>query len=303
MNMAEPLNFTPLRGELRRNEPMSRHVSWRAGGQADRFYAPADLADLAQFLKQEKEKKEILFIGLGSNLLVRDGGFRGSVVALHAAKLHPEMRDGLVYAQAGVAAPKVARFAALQQLAGAEFLAGIPGTVGGALAMNAGCYGGETWQIVEKVETIDRSGNINERKRAEFEVGYRHCRLKAAQEEGFVAAHFRLAPGDGEASRLRIREFLARRIATQPLQLPNAGSVFRNPPGDHAARLIEASGLKGLQRGGARVSEKHANFIVNPQGAASAADIEGLILEIKKTVLEKNGIELIPEVRIVGEAR
>lgn len=302
MNMAEPLNFTQLRGELRRNEPMSRHVSWRAGGHADRFYMPADLADLSAFLKQEKEKTEILFLGLGSNLLVRDGGFRGTVVSLHAAKLHPEMKEGMVYALAGAAAPKVARFAALHQLAGAEFLAGIPGTVGGALAMNAGCYGGETWQIVDRVETIDRSGNIHERKRTEFEVGYRHCRLKAPQEEWFVAAYFRLSPGDGEASRARIKEFLARRVATQPLQLPNAGSVFRNPPDDHAARLIEACGLKGLERGGARVSEKHANFIVNPQGAARAADIEGLILEIKKIVFERKGVELIPEVRIVGEA-
>jgi UDP-N-acetylmuramate dehydrogenase len=303
MNMAEPLNFTKLRGELKRDESMSRHVSWRAGGQADRFYVPADLADLSEFLRQQKEKTEILFIGLGSNLLVRDGGFRGTVVALHAARLHPEMRDGLVYAQAGVAAPKVARFAAMHRLAGAEFLAGIPGTVGGALAMNAGCYGGETWQIVDSVGMIDRSGNFTERTRADFEVGYRHCLLKAPQEEWFVAAHFRLSPGDGEASRTRIKELLARRIATQPLQLPNAGSVFRNPPGEHAARLIEACGLKGLQRGGARVSEKHANFIVNPQGAASAADIEWLILEIKKIVFEKNGVELIPEVRIVGEAR
>jgi UDP-N-acetylmuramate dehydrogenase len=303
MNMAESLNFTHLRGELRRNEPMSRHVSWRAGGQADRFYVPADLPDLSEFMKQESGEKEILFVGLGSNLLVRDGGFRGTVVALHAARLHPEMRDGLVYAQAGVAAPKVARFAALHRLAGAEFLAGIPGTVGGALAMNAGCYGGETWQIVERVETIDRSGNINERKRAEFEIGYRHCRLKAPQEEWFVAAHFRLPPGDGEASRARIKEFLARRIATQPLQLPNAGSVFRNPPGDHAARLIEACGLKGLERGGARVSEKHANFIVNPEGKACAADIEFLIESVRQKVKEGTGIELIPEVRIVGEAR
>jgi UDP-N-acetylmuramate dehydrogenase len=303
MNMAEPLNFTPLRGELRRNELMSRHVSWRAGGQADRFYVPADLPDLSEFLKQEKEKNEILFIGLGSNLLVRDGGFRGTVVSLHAARLHPEMQDAMVYALAGVAAPKVARFAALHQLAGAEFLAGIPGTVGGALAMNAGCYGGETWKIVERVETIDRRGQIFSRKKDEYEIGYRHCLHKERKEEWFVAAYFRLSAGDGEASRARIKEFLAKRIATQPLQLPNAGSVFRNPPGDHAARLIEACGLKGLQRGGARVSEKHANFIVNPQGAASAADIEWLILEIKKIVLEKKGVELIPEVRIVGEAR
>jgi len=303
MNMAEPLTFTHLRGELRRHEPMSRHVSWRAGGHADLFFAPADLSDLSLFLKQTKEDEPILFIGLGSNLLVRDGGLRGTVVSLHAAKLHPEMRDGLVYALAGVAAPKVARFAALHQLAGAEFLAGIPGTVGGALAMNAGCYGAETWEIVEAVSTISRSGEILQRKKGDFAIGYRHCELKTKSEEWFVAAQFRLSNGDGEASRARIKEFLARRIATQPLQLPNAGSVFRNPPGDHAARLIEACGLKGLQRGGARVSEKHANFIVNPQGAASAADIEGLILEARKIVFEKHGVDLIPEVRIVGEAK
>ncbi len=303
MNMAEPLDFTKLRGVLRRDEPMSRHVSWRAGGAAGRFFVPADLADLSSFLRQTKADEPVLFLGLGSNLLVRDGGWRGSVVSLHGAKLHPEMRDGRVHALAGVAAPKVARFAALHQLAGAEFLAGIPGTVGGALAMNAGCYGSETWEIVEEVATISRSGEIFRRKKDEFETGYRHCRLKTQAEEWFVSAQFRLHAGDGEKSRARIKELLARRIATQPLQLPNAGSVFRNPPGDHAARLIESCGLKGLARGGARVSEKHANFIVNPEGAASAADIEWLILEVKRTVLEKRGVELVPEVRIVGEAK
>jgi len=173
--------------------------------------------------------------------------------------------------------------------------------VGGALAMNAGCYGGETWDIVQQVLTIDRNGELRERKKAEYEIGYRHCRLRPANEEWFVAAWFELKKGDGEASRARIKELLARRIASQPLQLPNAGSVFRNPPGDHAARLIESCGLKGLARGGARVSEKHANFIVNPDGAASAADIEGLILQVRKTVLERTGVELVPEVRIVGE--
>jgi UDP-N-acetylmuramate dehydrogenase len=290
MNMAESLHF---------KEPMARHVSWRAGGAADRFYVSSDLADLAAFLKGLPRDEALLFVGLGSNLLVRDGGFRGTVVLTHSATLRPRLRDGLVYAEAGVASPKVARFAALHHLTGAEFLAGIPGTVGGALAMNAGCFGSETWDIVEKVLTLDRSGEINERGRSEFEIGYRHCRIPG--QEWFAAAYFRLQPGDGEASRARIKEFLARRIATQPLQFPNAGSVFRNPPGDHAARLIESCGLKGLQRGGARVSEKHANFIVNPDGAASAADIEWLILEVKRTVLEKTGVELVPEVRIVGE--
>jgi UDP-N-acetylmuramate dehydrogenase len=210
------------------------------------------------------------------------------------------MRDGRVYAHAGVAAPKVARFAAMHQLAGAEFLAGIPGTVGGALAMNAGCYGSETWDVVERVLTVDRSGSVRERKKDEFEIGYRHCHFP--KDEWFVGAFFKLPAGDGETSRARIKELLGKRIATQPLSLPNAGSVFRNPPNDHAARLIESCGLKGLARGGASVSEKHANFIVNPKGAARAADIEWLILEVQKRVLEQKGVKLIPEVRIVGEA-
>ena len=301
MNMAEPMKFHGLRGTLRRDESMARHVSWRAGGRARRFYAPADVAGLSEFFRKTGNDEPVLFVGLGSNLLVRDGGWPGTVVSMHAAALRPRMNDGLLYAEAGVAAPKVARFAAREHLQGAEFLAGIPGTVGGALAMNAGCYGGETWEIVDRVQTIDRAGNLHLRKKSDFDTGYRRCELKRKSEEWFVAAWFCLTKGDGEASRARIKELLAKRIATQPLSLPNAGSVFRNPPGDHAARLIEACGLKGLARGGARVSEKHANFIVNPGGAASASDIEDLILEVRRIVAEKTGIELVPEVRIVGE--
>jgi UDP-N-acetylmuramate dehydrogenase len=295
MNMAETLQIS-----VTRDEPMARHVSWRAGGKADRFFAPSSIQALSFFLKHQKAEEPMLFVGLGSNLLVRDGGFRGTVVLMHSAEQRPEMREGKLYASAGVAAPKVARFAAVHQLAGAEFLAGIPGTVGGALAMNAGCYGAETWEIVERVGTVDRAGALRERTKAEFEIGYRHCAGPAG--EWFTGAYFALPAGDGEASRARIKELLAKRIASQPLSLPNAGSVFRNPPGDHAARLIESCGLKGLERGGARVSEKHANFIVNPKGAARAADIEWLILEVKRRVLEDKGVELIPEVRIVGEA-
>ncbi len=290
MNMAESLRF---------REPMARHVSWRAGGHADRFYAPRDVQDLSGFLRSVARHEPLLFVGLGSNLLVRDGGFRGTVILTHQAKLAPQLRDRALYAEAGVASPKVARFAALHHLTGAEFMAGIPGTVGGALAMNAGCYGSETWQIAARAVTIDRDGELHERSKDEFDVAYRHCRCPG--EEWFVGAYFALQPGDGDASRARIKDLLARRLATQPLQLPNAGSVFRNPPGDHAARLIESCGLKGLQRGAARVSEKHANFIVNPDGAACAADIEWLILEVKKRVAERTGVELIPEVRIVGE--
>jgi len=301
MNMAEARHFNELRGALKHDEPMSRHVSWRTGGPAGRFYVPADLEDLGRFLRQLPADEPLLFVGLGSNLLVRDGGWRGTVVMTHAAARRPSMHAGLLYAEAGVASPKVARFAALHELQGAEFLAGVPGSVGGALAMNAGCYGGETWDIVERVATIDRAGRLVERARAEFDIGYRHCAPKEAREEWFAAAWFRLEPGDGVASRAVMKELLARRIATQPLALPNAGSVFRNPPRDHAARLIEACGLKGFARGAARVSEKHANFIVNPHGAARAADIEWLIEHVQRTVYQMKGVLLQTEVRIVGE--
>jgi UDP-N-acetylmuramate dehydrogenase len=302
MNMADSSKLSSLRGELRHDEPMARHVSWRAGGRARRCYAPIDLADLSQFMRQLPAGEPLLFMGLGSNLLVRDGGFRGTAVLLHRASLRPEMRQGRIHAGAGVAAPKVARFAALHGLKGAEFFAGIPGTLGGALAMNAGCHGAETWDIVQSVETIDRSGTIHSRAKPDFEIGYRHCLPRSGKEEWFVAASFELEAGDADASRATIKALLARRIATQPLSLPNAGSVFRNPPNDYAARLIESSGLKGLSRGGARISEKHANFIVNPEGLASATDIEALIIEVQQRVLEMQGVELLPEVRIIGEA-
>jgi len=306
MNMSDILRLQGLRGTLRTGEPMARHVSWRAGGAAARFYAPADLEDLQAFLAQLPPREPLLFVGLGSNLLVRDGGFAGTVVLTHAAGRHPGMVAGHLYAEAGVASPKVARFAARQDLAGAEFLAGVPGTIGGALAMNAGCYGGETWEIVERAVTIDRRGQLRTRGREEFEIGYRHCALRGpsrlGEDEWFAGAWFTLPRSAGASSRLRIREFLERRIATQPLSLPNAGSVFRNPPGDHAARLIESCGLKGLARGGASVSDKHANFIVNAGRRASAADIEGLIAEVRRRVAERTSIELVPEVRIVGEA-
>ena len=306
MNMTDALRLEGLRGELKANEPMARHVSWRAGGPAARCYAPADLDDLSAFLRQLPAAEPLLFVGLGSNLLVRDGGFAGTVVLTHAAARHPELVAGRVYAEAGVASPKVARFAARHDLAGAEFLAGVPGTVGGALAMNAGCYGGETWEIVWRALTIDRRGQVRTRAREEFETGYRHCSLigggRLGADEWFVAAWFDLRKGDGATSRARIKELLEKRIASQPLSLPNAGSVFRNPPGDHAARLIESCGLKGLARGGARVSEKHANFIVNQKGAARASDIEWLIGEVRARVLERTAVALQPEVRIVGDA-
>jgi UDP-N-acetylmuramate dehydrogenase len=313
-----------LRGVMKTDEPMRRHTSWRVGGPAQHFYIPADIADLARFLQALPEDEPVYFVGLGSNLLVRDGGVRGTVILLHGALNQLALwheKTGLaktvhaagVYAEAGVASPKLARFAALHGLEGAEFLAGVPGTVGGALAMNAGCYGGETWKLVAEVLTIDRRGELRRRLPAEFEIGYRHVVLTgeggrrnkgetAGGEEWFVAAWFRLKPGDGDASRQKIKELLSKRVASQPLNLPNAGSVFRNPPGDHAARLIETCGLKGMRVGGAMVSPKHANFIVNA-GGATAGEIEVLIEKVWQTVKDRTGVALVREVRIIGDAK
>jgi len=219
-----------------------------------------------------------------------------------ALNVQRQETNGTLYVEAGVASPKVARYAASLNLVGAEFLAGIPGTMGGALAMNAGCHGGETWQCVDRALMLTRRGALVERQPEEFSIGYRHVGLKRATDEIFAGAWLRLTSGDGAAARARIAELLDKRMASQPLDLPNAGSVFRNPPGDHAARLIEAAGLKGAEIDGARVSEKHSNFIVNPGGKASAAAIERLIGRVQAEVRQRFGVELMREVRIVGEA-
>ena len=325
MDMMEPNKFTNdscvplkgvvkgiLRGEARVNESMKKHTSWRAGGEAERVYTPADLTDLAQFMRTLPQGEPVHIVGLGSNLLVRDGGVRGTVVLLHVRldelRLEQQTADGgLIYAGAGVACAKVARYAAVHGLAGAEFLAGIPGTVGGALAMNAGCYGSETWEIVERAQTLNHAGQLRVRPPGDYEIDYRHVALKpepgnVSDEEWFVGGWFRLKNGDDAASRKKIKELLARRINSQPLNLPNAGSVFRNPPGDHAARLIESCGLKGFHIGGAMVSSKHANFIVNT-GNATAADIEAVIAAVRRIVKEQTGVELVQEVRIIGEVK
>lgn len=303
MDMAERLSLQNLRGELRLNEPMAKHVSWRAGGVAARAYAPADVDDLSAFLRTVPRTEDLYFVGLGSNLLVRDGGVRATVVFTHWALRQIKLlgtgeRDIEIHAEAGIASPKAARFAALHGAEGAEFLAGIPGTIGGALAMNAGCYGGETWNLVSSVTTIDRAGQLHQRRRDEFQTGYRSVRGPA--DEWFVSATLCVPMGDREKSLNKIKQLLSRRIASQPLQQPNAGSVFRNPQNDHAARLIEACGLKGTRIGAAEISCKHANFIVNT-GGATAADIEGLIELVQITVRDKFGIKLECEVSVIGE--
>lgn len=291
--------FQKLRGRILSKERLAAYTSWRVGGAADFVYIPADLQDVADFLKQLPVDVPLLWLGLGSNTLIRDGGIDGAAIITQGALNGISQSDSFVVrAEAGVSCAQIARHTARLGLTGIEFLAGIPGTVGGALAMNAGCYGGETWQHVTKVETVTRTGDIKIRPAADYEVGYRH--VKGPANEWFVAAYFELKAGEKHRSLEDIKLLLEKRNQAQPTSWPNGGSVFRNPPGDYAARLIEQAGLKGLAIGDARVSEKHANFIIN-EGQAKAADIESLIWHVADVVEEHHRIRLNPEVCIIGK--
>jgi UDP-N-acetylmuramate dehydrogenase len=279
--------------------PMSKHTSWHVGGPADLFFTPRDIMDLASFVRQLPAATPLLWIGLGSNLLVRDGGVRGAVISTHGALGALERSSATrIYAEAGVPCARIARQCVKWGLGPAEFLAGIPGTLGGALAMNAGAWGSETWRHVLEVEVLDRRGMRHTRPPSDYEISYRQVRGPA--DEWFIAARleFERRPGVNETA---MRELLDRRKQTQPIGEWSCGSVFTNPPGDHAARLIESAGLKGFRIGDASVSAKHANFIIN-HGAARAADIEAVILHVQRTVAEIHHVELQPEVRIVGDA-
>jgi len=288
----------PAVADVRRGEPMSRHTSWRVGGPAEVFFRPRTRDELVNFLKELDPATPLLWVGLGSNLLVRDGGVRGIVIATAKALGESRRLDaGMVEAGAGVPCTALARRCARWGLGPAEFLAGIPGTVGGALTMNAGAFGGETWDRVSAVDTVDRAGVVRRRTPADYQIGYRHVSGPAA--EWFLSAQFQFDAVDDDALE-RLRGMLAQREASQPLGEPSCGSVFRNPPGDHAARLIDTAGLKGYAIGGAVVSEKHANFIIN-SGGATAADIEQLIEHVRVTVTKRHGVTLVPEVHVVGE--
>lgn len=303
--MSAALKYPSVRGELKRDEPFARHTSWRVGGPAELWFRPADLEDLAQFLRELDEETPVFWYGLGSNLLVRDGGLEGAVIA--AAGVFRELEQVAPYrVRSGSSVPctQLARQCIRWGLGPSEFFAGIPGTVGGALAMNAGAHGGETWERVRRVRTIDRRGEVHERDAGEYSVGYRHVSGRAGGQVGgpagewFVEATFEFE-SDAVPSMETLKRMLARRRDTQPLGLPSCGSVFRNPPGDHAARLIEEAGLKGYRIGGAEVSPKHANFIINRDNA-TAADIEALIDYVQATVARVHGIDLVHEVRVVG---
>ncbi len=289
---------TSVHGEIRANEPMSKHTSWRVGGPAESFFVPSSLTDLSQFLQELDPDVPVFWFGVGSNLLVRDGGIPGVVISASRILRDLErIEHYTVRAGSGLPCTQLARQCVRWGIGPSEFFAGIPGTVGGALAMNAGAHGGETWERVESVRTIDRHGVVNERAPSEYSVAYRS--VTGPSNEWFIEATFRFEP-DITPSRQVMDEMLERRKLTQPLGRPSCGSVFRNPPGDHAARLIEAAGLKGLTIGGAEVSEKHANFIINKDNA-TATDVEELIEQVRQKVIEAHGIELVHEVRIVGE--
>lgn len=281
------------------NYNLAKHTSWRVGGNAKKYYAPKDLLEFLSVI-DDHAAAETTILGLGSNLLVRDGGIDGIVVDTKQA-LNAMVRSDkhMVYVQAGVPCAKFARFCAKEGLADAEFFAGIPGTMGGALRMNAGCYGSETWEFVNMVDIVHTKGGIRSYAASEFTFGYRHLDLP----EGslILGAWFRFPQGDAPTAIAKIKKLLEQRALTQPTGSRNSGSVFKNPKDDFAGRLIETAGLKGYQLGGAKVSEKHANFIINDD-AATAADIEQLIYYIQSVVQDKHGIFLEPEVHIIGNA-
>lgn len=290
-----------MKGIFKENEPLAPHTAWHMGGPVERYYQPYDLEDLSNFLASLSPDESLTWLGLGSNVLVADKGLKGTLI--HTLGMLPSLptliSPGLVRAEASIPSAKLAKFCAKNALVGGEFFAGIPGTIGGALFMNAGAFGGETWEKVESVEVINQRGEIIQRFPKDFEVRYRSVRPLIQEKEWFVAAHFRFESGETQAAEEQIKQLLRKRAQTQPIGVFSCGSVFKNPPHDHAARLIEACHLKGYCLGGIEVSQKHANFIIN-KGNAKARDALQMIEHIKKTVYETHGIELQTEVRLLG---
>lgn len=300
-NMKDEFYPQDIQGQWLTNESLADYTTWRVGGPARHVYKPAGVEDLARFLKRHSYDGDVLWLGLGSNSLIRDSGFSGLVILTQGSLNGLEIiGDHCIRVEAGVSCAKMARFAARNNSSGAEFWAGIPGTMGGALRMNAGCFRAETWERVIEVETMTRTGEIRKRKPSEFNVSYRHVE-GLETDEWFIAATCQLVKGDKVRSLDMIKALLDRRAETQPTSEYNCGSVFRNPEGDYAARLIESCGLKGFAIGGALVSDKHANFIINHAGRASSNDIERLIQHVHQTVMSKTGTDLKREVHILGD--
>jgi UDP-N-acetylmuramate dehydrogenase len=292
------LELAGFRGEIRRDEPLALHTSLRVGGPADLFLVPADLTDLQKCLDQlEEAEMPFLVIGGGYNLLARDGGFRGAVISLKSFNSMVALDGRRINAGAGVVIGALVRFAGEHGWSGLEFMAGIPGSFGGALTMNAGAHGEAIMDRLMTLTTL-RNGMVTERGRDELNYGYRQLHL--VQEEIILSASLQLHEGNEAEIAAKIDTFLAHRREVQPLALPNAGSFFKNPAGEQAWRLIDTAGLRGYRIGGAQVSELHSNFLVN-RGGATAGDFLELARNIKTAVKNKCGVDLEEEVRIVGE--
>ena len=291
-------------GKVLFDEPMSSHTSMGVGGKADALVFPdtdGELRDLVTFFR--KEGIAFLPVGNGTNLIVKDGGYRGALVSLERLrKLEiagvEESGDVLVHAQAGVSCPGLVDFALRESLTGIEFCAGIPGSVGGGVRMNAGAWGREVKDVISSVTILDAGGRIGDMPRKDLLFEYRNLDLPAGAI--ITGATFRLAKGNSAAIRERISGITEKRKERHPLTFRSAGSVFKNPPGNTAGKMIEEAGLKGLRIGGAEISDKHANFIVN-RGGATAADVIALIDEVRKRVLSARGILLEPELKIIGD--
>lgn len=287
---------------FRLDEPMKLHTTFKIGGPADCLIFPASMEETEKVLALVNEYKlPLTILGNGSNVLVQDKGIRGVVVkfARPMAKIcHEGTR---IIAGAGALLKDVSEAAAQNGLTGLEFACGIPGSIGGAIFMNAGAYDGEMKNVADTVRTVDRTGKIHTYSRDELDLGYRHSRFQD-NGEAIVEVELQLEPGDSEAIRAKMADFTERRESKQPLEMPSAGSTFKRPKGYFAGTLIQETGLKGLQVGGAQVSTKHAGFVVNATGDATAADVRGLIHEVQQRVYAKHGVMLHPEVRIIGEA-
>ncbi len=290
-----------IEGELIHNEPMYRHTNWRVGGKAEMFYVPSDKASLVQLMCQLPGNIPVFWFGQGSNLLVRDAGIKGMVVCtFKGMNVIERISVDQLYVQAGVPSAKVAKYCARHGMEGAEFLAAIPGSFGGAVAMNAGAYDEVTWSLVEQLECLDREGNIHWFDKTQISHAYRQVELP--ENHWIVGAQIKVRSIRGLKIRRRLREVLKTRRSTPVVTVRKAGSVFKNPENDDAARLLDAAKMRGKKIGGAQFSNKYPNFIINC-GNATAADIEALIEFAQQTVYEQTGLRLEPEVRIIGKAR
>ena len=302
--MQKKLDDVVVHGDLIYNHKLAHYTSWRVGGNAERFYRPVDLMDLQNFIAQLPPNEPLTWLGLGSNVLIRDGGIKGTVILtlnrLKEVSFFKDDKRSMIRAESGVTCSKLSKFCASQGLEEGAFFAGIPGTIGGALAMNAGAFGGETWRHVICVETIDHAGVLHKRQPNEFKINYRE--VHGLNDQFFVAGYFNFDQKGEDVTRAKkaISRLLKKRSNLQPTRAFSCGSVFRNPPDDYAARLIESAGLKGTRIGNAEISEKHANFVLNI-GEANAFDIELLIKLVVQRVYDIHGIQLKKEVHILGD--